>query len=140
MSGLFQWLYGCLLNIYSAAYNAIYNACNWCYVWICAIGLFLWELLFWIFYLVIDLLYLIVDFILVLCVGLFDLFFSLFPSFQLPSDFDFVIVFFIKMVSVLNVFFPVSELFYCIIFYFTVLFFWCVYKLVKSWIPTVSGS
>ncbi|MDR2406885.1 MAG: hypothetical protein LBE13_02060 [Bacteroidales bacterium] len=140
MSGLFSWLYNCLLNIYHGAYNAIYAACKWCYDFVLSIGLFLWNLLFWIFDLLVDLLYLSVDFFLVLSVGIFDLFFILIPDFQFPNNFEVIIVFCVDIVSVLNVFFPVVELFYCVNFYLSVLFFWCVYKLIKSWIPTVSSS
>jgi hypothetical protein len=140
MSSLFQWLYACLLNIYNAAYNAIYLSFCWFYNFVCSIGLFLWDLLFWLFDLIVDFFYLSFDFILVLGVGFFDLFFLLVPDFVLPLNFDEVVVFFVDVVSCLNIFFPVSELFYCVIFYLTVLVSWCVYRLVKSWIPTVSGS
>lgn len=39
-----------------------------------------------------------------------------------------------------NLFIPLDTMFFCLIVYSEILVSWIVYKLVKSWIPTVSGS
>lgn len=45
-----------------------------------------------------------------------------------------------QRVSVINAWVPLDTFFYCAGVYFTFLFIWIVYKFVKSWIPSVSGS
>lgn len=136
MGKFFKWIGDLLKSCFDGIIGFFISIWDFFWIILCGIGQFfvdcwryLWDWVIWAFYTSLD-------WILSQFVAILDKI-SDQIHFQIDQSSAQQVV---NFISSLNAFFPLDMLFLCCSTYITVLIVWTIYKFVKSWIPTVSGT
>ena len=140
MAAFFRWLIDCILAIFSPVINFLYAVWLFVYNLMAAIGQWILDLIEWSWYEIMFWFFSFFDWTVSEFVTVFQWFFNLFPTWENKSALGSGLAEMFRLSAAFNQVFPITEMVSCLLIYLGVLLIWCIYRLVKSWIPTVSGS
>ncbi|MDO4551768.1 MAG: hypothetical protein Q4C96_11020 [Planctomycetia bacterium] len=139
LGSFFQWLWNAIKSLFDVFYDFFVNVFDFFWGLICAVGQWIVDLIYWCVAKFQFAFYYALDWILVKVVDFYLFFLELLPPVAIDGMFSSASTV-AKYCGCFNAILPLSEMVICGSLYFSILLVWSVYKLVKSWIPTVSGS
>lgn len=140
MKWFFKWLWDAIFGLFAPIIDFIYAVWDFLYALMAKVGSWILDAFWWVVGVYVWLFWVCVDSVLSFGYDTFAFLIDFLPEFSIPEAYTSAAVSAMQVIATIDCFIPISVFLACILLYTAFLIAWCVYKFIKSWIPTVSGS
>ena len=140
MASFFRWLWDCVTGLFQPVISFFYAVWDFLYSLMAQVGNWILDAFWWLVGVFVWLFWVCFDSLAALSYSAFAFLMDCLPEFHIPEAYSSAAVSAMQIIATIDCFIPVATFLACILLYTAFLVGWCVYKFVKSWIPTVSGS
>lgn len=139
LAPFFEWFFSNLKKLIDRTYTFLDTIWNFIWGVLCEVGSWILDAITWVVVKCQYAFYIALDWVLVWIVEVYKYFIEQIPQINLEGLFSTVSTV-TQYSACINSLLPLTEIVSCGTIYLLVVMVWSIYKLVKSWIPTVSGS